>query len=320
MAINPPGVNGLAIEQKVRRLTKSPSDNQLTQQEVFDNINTFYLYDFPEHLRLMNLKETFNIITEPNIDIYNFTPNTVVSIEPPVYIGGMEIMFFQDREQYFTIYPEIERNETLTTGSGIAGPYGGTLTGIPIKRSRILISTVDNAGNALSAQDTPITSTTGTFGGTDVVAGSTINYITGVIAGVTWTGVIAAGENIQIQTVNYQSARPQAVLFYNDILQLSPVPDQAYEMVINAYVTPAALLTTTTEPELREWWQLLALGAARKIFGDRLDMESYQKIDILFDEQKRLVERRTLKQLSNQRVSTIYSDDFNFVRPFRSGS
>ena len=307
------------IRTKVRRLTKSPSDNQITDEEIDFFVNTFYLYDFPEHLRLINLKETFTFITEPDVDIYNFTPNTVVSIEPPVYIGGMEIMYFQDREQYFTTYPEIQRNEVLTTGANPAssGPYAGTLTGIPIKRNRVLISTVDVNGNALSAQDT----TTGTFSG-DVDPGSSINYITGVIAAVTWTSNVAVGEPIRIQTVNYQRARPQAVLFYNDTLQLSPVPDQAYKFVINAYVTPTAFVSTnpTQEPELREWWQLIAIGAARKIFGDRLDMESYQKVDILFDEQKRLVERRTLKQLSNQRVSTIYSDGFNFVRPFNSGS
>jgi len=310
------------IRTKVRRITKMPSANQLTDVELDEYINTFYLYDFPEHLRLINLKETYTFITEPDVDQYNFTPNTIVSIEPPVYVGGYEIMYFQDREQYFTLYPEIQRNEVLTTGNGGIGPYTGTLTGIPIKRNRVLISTVDVNGNALSATDTPLTSTTGTFNGPDVVAGSTINYITGVIGAVTWSGAIAAGEDIQIQTVNYQRARPQAALFYDDIIQLSPVPDQAYEFVINAYVTPTAFVSTNPaqEPELREWWQLIAVGAALKIFGDMLDMESYAKIQIVFDEQKRLVERRTIKQISNQRSSTIYTDNFNFVRPFRSGS
>lgn len=302
------------IRLKVRRVTKSPSTNQITNNEIDDYVNTFYLYDFPEHLRLINLKETFTFITEPDVDIYNFTPNTVVSIEPPVYVGGNEIQFFQSREEFFTIYPEIQRNETLTTGNGGAGPYAGTITATPVKRNRVLISTVDVTGNALSAVDT----VAGTFTG-NVAAGSTINYATGAIAAVTWTANIAAGTVIRVQSVNYQSARPQAALFYDDTIQLSPVPDQAYEFIINAYVTPTSLINATDEPELREWWQLLALGASLKIFGDRLDMESYGKTKVLFDEQKQLVERRTLKQLSIGRASTIYTDDFNFVGPFRSG-
>lgn len=303
------------IRLKVRRVTKSPSANQITNAEIDDYVNTFYLYDFPEHLRLINLKETYTFITQPDIDIYNFTPNTIVSIEPPAYVGGNEIQFFQSREEFFTIYPEIQRNEILATGDGTAGPYTGTITATPIKQNRVLISTVDVAGNALSAQDT----VAGTFAG-NVVAGSTINYTTGAIAALTWTANIAAGTDIMVQSVNYQSGRPQAALFYDDTIQLSPVPDQGYEFVMNAYVTPTALVNAVDEPELREWWQLLALGASLKIFGDRLDMESYAKTKILFDEQKRLVERRTLKQISTSRASTIYTDDFNFVGPYRTGS
>lgn len=302
------------IRLKTRRIIKSPSANQITNAEIDDYINTFYLYDFPEHLRLINLKKTYTFITEPDIDIYNFTPNTVISIETPVYIGGMQIMYFQNREQFFTVYPEIQRNEILTTGNGTAGPYAGTITAIPVKRNRVLISTVDINGNALSAQDT----VAGTFTG-DVAAGSTIDYITGVITNINWTANISAGTNIQIQSINYQRTKPQAVLFYDDKLQLSPVPDQAYEFVINAYVTPTALINASDEPELREWWQLLAIGAALKIFGDRLDIESYSKTKIFFDEQKRLVERRTMKQLSNQRTATIYEQEYNFITPFRSG-
>jgi hypothetical protein len=303
------------IRLKVRRVTKSPSANQITNAEIDDYVNTFYLYDFPEHLRLINLKETFTFITQPDVDIYSFTPNTVVSIEPPVYVGGNEIMFFQSRQEYFTVYPEIQRNENFDTGDGTAGPYAGTITATPIKQNRVLISTVDVNGNPLSAQDT----VAGTFAG-NVAAGSTINYTTGAIAAVTWTANVAAGTPIRVQSVNYQSARPQAVLFYDDTLQLSPVPDQAYEFIVNAYVTPTSLINATDEPELREWWQLLALGASLKLFGDRLDMESYAKTQVLFDEQKRLVERRTLKQISVNRSSTIYQNQERGINPFSSGS
>jgi len=301
------------IRTKVRRITKSPSSNQITDAQIDDYVNTFYLYDFPEQLRLINLKETYSFITEPGIDIYDFTPNTVISIEPPVYIGGYEIQLYQNREQYFYAYPEYQRNEVLTLGTAIAGAYNGTITATPVKRGRVLLSTVDNAGNALSAQDDGAGSFTG-----DVVAGSTINYETGAIAALTWSGIIANGEEIRVQYVNYQSSRPYAALFYNDQIQLSPVPDQAYEFKINAYVTPTALTNAADEPELREWWQLLALGACLKIFEDRLDMESYQKVQVLFEQQMSLVERRTLKQISINRAATIYSTNIGYSNPYRS--
>jgi len=227
----------------------------------------------------------------------------------------MEIQLFQSRESYFTVYPEIQRNEVLATGTGAAGVYTGNITGFPVKQSRVLISTVSAGGVALSAQDNGA----GTFTG-NVVAGSTINYATGAIAAVTWTAAIAAGTPIRVQSVNYQAARPQAILFYDDTFQLSPVPDQAYEIAMDAYITPTALAAAGDEPELREWWQLLAYGAALKIFADNLDMESYQKTEVFFDKQKRLVERRTLQQIKINRTATIYSDNITYRTPFSSGS
>ena len=304
------------IRDKVRRVTNRPLENQLSTADLDDYINTFYLYDFPEHLRVINLKEIFSFITEIGVDVYNFTPNTNITIEPPVYVGGYEVLFSQSREQYFSLYPQIQSNDVLTVGNGTPGPFAGTITATPIKRNRVILSTVDTAGNALSATDA---TTAGVFAG-DVAAGATINYTTGVIAGVTWTGNIAATENIEVQYVNYQAARPQAVLFYDDTFQLTPVPDQAYEVRMDSYVTPAALTNGADEPQIRAWWQLIALGAARKIFEDNLDMESAQLLKPTFEEQMRLVERRTIKQLSIQRSATIYNSPMTHRHPFNSGT
>jgi len=305
-----------AIRAKVRRVTGRPSVNQLSIADLDDYINNFYLYDLPEHLRLLNLKQTYSFITEANVDIYTYPLNNNITVEPPVYVGGYEILFSQSREQYFSLYPEIQNNDILSAGDGTPGPYGGTITAAPIKRNRVIISAVDTGGNALSATDAV---TAGVFAG-DVAAGATINYTTGAIAGVTWTGNIAATENIQIQYVNYQAARPQAVLLYDNVFQLTPVPDQAYEVVMNTDVTPTALAASTEQPLLREWWQLLALGASLKVFEDNLDVESYGKARAFFDEQMRLVERRTIKQLTLNRVATIYTDPYPIRQPFNSGT
>lgn len=303
MAINAPATDLNAMLLKVRKITQLPSAAHATNQELADYINTFYLYDLPEHLRILNLKQSYNFVTQPNIDRYNFTPNTFYSIEPPVFLAGNEIKYSQDKVEFFTWFPDIQRSETLTTGTNIVGPYSGNITATPVKRNRILVSTVDVNGNPMSAQD----SVAGTFVG-DVAAGATINYLTGAIANLTWNNAVPNGENIIIQSIPYTAGRPYAMLFYQDQFQLNPVPDQAYEVQLNAYVLPTFLAATNSSPQLSEWWQLLSWGAALKIFQDKMDLENYQKARGFFDEALNLVERRTLKQLSNQRVSTIYND------------
>jgi hypothetical protein len=68
------------------------------------------------------------------------------------------------------------------------------------------------------------------------------------------------------------------------------------------------MLTNATMPELSQWWQYIAYGAAKKIFEDRMDMESVQLIMPEFKKQEALVNRRTIDQLSKERASTIYTE------------
>ena len=60
----------VAIQTKVRRLTRSPSENQLDTPTLNDYINTAVIYDFPSQLRLFSLRSTFTFWTIPNVDQY----------------------------------------------------------------------------------------------------------------------------------------------------------------------------------------------------------------------------------------------------------
>ena len=65
------GLSALSnIYIKVRRLTRSPSVNQLSDTEIKDYVNTFVLYDMPEHLKLTSLLSTVSFYTLPYIDTY----------------------------------------------------------------------------------------------------------------------------------------------------------------------------------------------------------------------------------------------------------
>lgn len=301
------------IQTKVRRITGMLSVNQLSDNDLNGYINDFYQYDLPEHLRLWNTHGVYTLSLIPQQSEYAFPFNTWTSLEPPCYVDGYEIQLFQSLEEFYTTYPDQRRLETLATGTGIAGPYAGTLTGTPVTEGTVRLTVVDNAGNSLVATENG----TGVFTG-NVLAGSTINYTTGAIAGITWTGAIAAGTLIRAHYINWQTGRPQGVLFNEQRMVFYPVPDIAYEFRCSGFRNPAELAAASDEPRVRDWWTLIAYGASLKIFADNLDMESYAKVDILFDKQKRLVERRTLTQLKNQRAATIYSQHAVGVTPFNS--
>lgn len=309
-----------AIRTKIRRLTRSPSESQITNSQLDEYINTFVLYDFPEQLRLFNLKTTFTFYAQPFIDVYDTTTsdpndplynfkNKYITVEPPLYIAGYLSLLSLSREQFFGIYPFV--NDILsigTAGDGVTQSFSGVLSNTPILQRSVLFSSVDVNGNGLSLVDIPISSTTGNLVVPNNTASlGTINYVTGAYS-FTFPNPPAQGAAINSQTVPYVASIPQAALFYDGKFTLRPVPDQPYKITLDAYIRPTELLDSNQSPELQEWWQYIAYGAAKKIFEDRMDLDSVQLIMSEFKSQERLILRRTIVQQTSQRTATIYSD------------
>ena len=306
------------IRAKVRRLTGSPSVTQLTDVQIDENVNTYYTYDMPQQLRLFNLRVEYEFYTQPNVDTYQFPRNTYRTVAPPLYIGGIEAFWSQSQEQFYRIYPQNEFIEELAQGDRTGGPYTFTFTNRPFLRgytaasdpatifSQVLVSGEDALGTNQIARDNGAGLWIDEDG--NPLSGS-IDYVTGE-ATLLFAQPITG--DINGQNIPYKASRPLAVLFFNDIFFLRPVPDQAYKVSMEAYTTPTQLMAAGDEPVLNEWWQYLAFGASKKILEDRLDVDGLSKIMPLLEEQQRLVLRRTIVQQTNERTATIYTEQIQF--------
>jgi len=330
----------VAIRTKVRRLTRSLSTSQLTDAQIDEYVNTFVLYDFPEHLRLFNLRKTFTFYTEPYIDVYetstdvtsplyNFK-NKYITVHPPIYIAGVQSVFAESRDQFFSIYPMITSIASIgTNGDGATTAFSGTINqlqvGSPssqqaiILRNDVLFSSIDASGVGLGMIDYPISSTLGNLyvpGGdptstTVQDVNNYINYTTGQFV-VTFTAAPASGEQIFSQTVPQAATLPASMLFFDGKFTLRPIPDKVYKVDMEVYAQPTEFLgdeDLTQEPHLSEWWQYIAYGASKKVFEDRMDLESVQMIMPEFKKQEVLILRRTIVQQTSQRTQTIYEQN-----------
>jgi len=312
-----------AIKKKVRRLVASPSINQLSNADLEEYIDTFYEQDLPSHLKLWNLHDKLEFYTQPNEDQYSFDTELYHAVVPPVYIDGYQSFYSQSREEFFRIYPKTATEQTGPAGTTAAGPYSFTLNSTPVLKRQVTLSVEDTAGTVHVANDVPDTpaSQTGTWvdSNTGAVLAGTINYVTGAIT-ITWPNIIDPDENIIARYNAYQASRPSAMLFFNDYFILRPVPDKVYRVVVDVYRRPTQLLATDqTNPEVQQWWQYIAFGAAVKILQDRQDMESLQNIMPFFKEQENLVMYRTATQQAPERTATIYTDQLGLPvgnRPF----
>lgn len=292
---------------EVRVITARLSPNQLTDSAITQAINLVYEFDLPNELKTFDFKTTYEFITQPNVDQYHLSQddrNDYKSFEPPVYCSGYDISYYQNYETFFRLWPRLNTEAELTTGTGILGPYTGTLAATPILRESLLVSAENGAGVTLTARDDGAGALTG-----DVSAG-TVDYITGAIS-VTWTSAITSGNSITAKWNAYAAARPQGLLYYDNTFTVRNVPDKAYTIEIQAYLKPTAYISTTTSarPFLDEYFQFLAYAAARKIFIRSKQRENVQSIQPYYDEQMRFIERRTIMQIKNQKTPTIYNSE-----------
>lgn len=338
------------IRQKVRRITGRPSDQQITNDQIDDYINTYYLYDFPKHLQLISNRVNYQFVTTANVAVYDLPNDLYLNGSPPVFIGGYRSFMTQNRDQFYRINPNLNYlQQSVATGTGVTGPYTFTLANVPMMRGwkrnppgaysvsvagtqtdvpasyinwMVLISGTDANGNSISLIDdgqghlfdptdtsTVPTVSTGRRG--------IINYITGSVSipappSKGFRIAIANGSPINIQYVPYKASRPQSVLFFQQQFNLYPIPDQAYTVSFEAYKKPTALIQSGDVPEMREWGQVLAYGAADKIFSDNADMENQAKFRPLLDEQLKLIQRRTIIQQTSERTASIYTEQAGF--------
>lgn len=319
-----------AIRTKVRRLTRNPSEQQLSNADITEYVNTFYQYDLPEELRLFSLKSTLTFFTQPNVDTYytdqvnvpgltNFTED-YITIDNPVYCAGFLIYLSQSREEFYGYYPQTSYRATVATGDGAATNFTGQLGNAPIVQGSISFVAVDADNNGMVLVDgqpqVPVAPNEegALYDQNDLTTEvGAIQYLDGNYI-LNFPTPPAANSSIQAQYLPYVASLPTMILYYDNKFTVRPVPDKPYKITMDAYIKPIAFLsqdngTQPTNPVLNQWWQYLAYGAAKKVFEDRGDYEGVAQIMPEFQRQEDFVLRRTLVQRSTRQAATIWNLD-----------
>jgi hypothetical protein len=126
----------------IRRIIKSPSNAQITDDLLIDYINRFWMMDVDARIQLFDLKTKFQFQTVPGVDQYNM-PLYNVQIEPgsqtigiypvyqgfldPVYINGIQVPFQTDKTTFFNIWPNIVQ-QMFQIGTGDGGTTNFSFT------------------------------------------------------------------------------------------------------------------------------------------------------------------------------------------------
>lgn len=323
------------IITKIRFLTSSGNNFQIPDEPIngipgiTDFINSFYNLDLPAEFRSLKLQDKYTFDTQRGIDTYAFDSENYTTVSMPCYCAKREIALFQDPWSFYGANFNWQNQENFATGTGSIGTtYTGLTQGKPILRSvnnnpanlnypasrnqNLLITAIANAGDTtLNVTDNG----SGTLiGDVDPLGVNTINYKTGAIS-VKFSQAVDAGTPIQIQYNPVQLSIPLCIMFFQNQFTLRPVPDRGYTIELVAYRKPTQALANTPGqigvPELPEWWELLAFGAAKKIYQNRLDSDGVALMDQYLEDAYNVARSRTYAQLGTRRISTIFADQLS---------
>lgn len=336
------------IIEKIREVSASGNSNQVTDQKIIKYINSYYLYDLPNEFRNLKLKDVYTFNTIQNVDTYPFDFDHWETIEAPAYCGKTPMVLFQDKASFYGYNWMAQQLQNFAIGNGTAGtpPYTFTIQNYPITASvnnnpiadTELSSTqifpagypptfsepnISRIQNILISANTATSSLHVTDDGAgnligDCLVGGTINYQTGVVAGLVFTQAVPQGNNITMQYLQSVQGQPYVMLFFQDQFVVRPVPDQAYTIEVTAYRRPSqALLGTTSltapnlsgRPEQLDWWELIVYGVAKKLYQDRLDDMGVQQMQKYYDEKLSECNTRTYAQLSKRQSNTMFRDE-----------
>src|SRR6185369_11835920 len=130
----------------IRRIIKSPSNAQITDDLLIDYVNRFWIMDVDARIQLFDLKTVYRFQTIPGIDKYNMplydiqteSGNQNINFYPvyqgfmaPARVNGVTCSFYTERGSFFDVWPNYVQT-LVQAGTGDGGAtYNLTLPFFP---------------------------------------------------------------------------------------------------------------------------------------------------------------------------------------------
>lgn len=276
---------------KFRAVTGTPSPDQLSDAQIEAYLNNYYVYTMPFELKEQITDQFLTFKTTPGIDIYSF-PSGYFTDSPGAYADGFPLVFYQDPDIFFQDWPQQYAVDNIANGDGVTSSFSGGLQNPPVIIGTLFITADDPTGNQQLLTDTGLGTLTGNGTGT-------INYLTGAYVA-NFNSPPASSAYIYAKYQGYSGNRPQGVLFFNNQFTLRPVPDQAYQILMQGYIQPNLLANANDTPLQPEWGPLIVYGSALERFEDTGDTENFDRYFPVFKRFENVALGRTIQQLTEQ--------------------
>jgi hypothetical protein len=135
----------LDIINKVRNITGSPSPDQISDTDLIDYINNYYVYAMPFELKVQIANQFLRFKTTPGINVYSF-PGGYFTDQPGAYADGFPLIFYQDPDIFYQDWPQQFAVNNIATGDGVSTSFSGGLQNPPLIIGSLFIAADDPTG------------------------------------------------------------------------------------------------------------------------------------------------------------------------------
>ncbi len=245
--------------------TSSGEINISNPSGIDDYINDYYLYDMPEDLRSLRLRDFYTFTTIPNCGTYSI-PQNILQLYAPIYIDNYQYNFYQEPSIFYNLWPEldfIDQNRFIP--NGVTTSFTFNVSESPVQQGSVTIGLQPNLDGSPSPiletftdSDQPIPLDipvkqyfvnpgilTGNQGST-----GTIDYLTGQVI-LNYLTAPPAGTNSSCHYHPYIPSRPRDMLFWQQQLFIRPIPNDTYAVKIMAYMLPTTVISAATNATQR---------------------------------------------------------------------
>lgn len=203
------------IRTKVRRLSGRPSANQISDNDVDEYINRFYLQDLIAELDLREVNTWWTFDLVPDVAIYSNLGDNF-ALEGAAWVNGSPVEVLRDPSCFFERFPATyATKESVGTGDASTTTFTGSLSKTTVSAEHIVF---EDSVEALRVQPrlkiTNITQANPAVVTTDVAHGLTtgdkvriVDLVVGMkeIQNITSTVTVASTTTFQLDNVNSSS-------------------------------------------------------------------------------------------------------------------
>ena len=323
----------------VRQIVKTSNQQDLSNDQILGYLDQFISYDVPAQLVLFDLTAMYTFQSIPYVDKYNVPIDTYTYYNAPFLVEGIPQAWVQSPTQWTAFSNPARTLLQLGTGDGTSTAFTfNVYSNLTIPQPSFnpfvrayytwnkewtpgIVLTSQDSNNVQMqvtdgwtaidsyppAQEQPSDFNVGYLTQTGASQCGTVDYILGNI---TVQFATPPGANVPIygSFLFFQPGMPSGGYFYDNYIQLYPIPDRSYQISVLAQRKPANFMSSSDSLQFTWMAEYFARGTAQKILGYVGDLTQWQFYEPLFREQERYVLRRTSRQNATQRVYTPYAN------------